>query len=264
VLINGWVFYRMACGQLTACKCRSLAHDGKTLSKVIMKSTQLHVLCLCLYLLSIPLSVRARAAEQDRATLKRAKTTPAIETLIGDLKAPDYGVRQIAVTWLVASKDPRAIEPLIAALKDADPEVRLLVAEALGDSKDLRAVSALLASLKMRDMDVIAGAMPFFIGRGEPGSEDALIEVLHKIEDKLAEGAAPTGGPPSRIMTGLELRAYRNEALMFGDKEMATYFLNCGNSKLEQAAREWAARHDYLIQQTPFDGGVVEWGKAAR
>jgi hypothetical protein len=58
---------------------------------------------------------------------------------------------------------------------------------------------------------VIAGADEFFILRGEPGSEDALIEALNKS----------------------------------GDDNMAEDFLNSGNQKLHDAAMAWADNHNY-------------------
>lgn len=53
--------------------------------------------------------------------------------------------------------------------------------------------------------------------------------------------------------------------VVHGDVEMATMFLNCGNSKLEAAARHWAGIHHYQIKvkikvNTTWYGASVKWG----
>jgi hypothetical protein len=67
--------------------------------------------------------------------------------------------------------------------------------------------------LKDKNLEIVAGAYPFFIDRSEAGTEGVLIRALNR----------------------------------YGTKEMATDFLNCGNGKLEQAGRAWAERHGYSI-----------------
>jgi len=79
-----------------------------------------------------------------------------------------------------------------------------------GPPNDLRAVEPLLAAARARDTAVIAGAVAFFYGRV---SDDALIAALDES----------------------------------GDIRTAGFLLNCGNPKLEAAARRWAARKGYQI-----------------
>jgi HEAT repeat protein len=163
---------------------------------------------------------------------------PAVELLISALQDADWRVRSGAAWALASIKDARAVEPLIAALKNPASDTRTEVAEALGQFNDPRAVSTLLAALRARDTAVIAGAAYFFIGRGEPGSEDALIEALDKLGNNVDDST----------------------------KNMAQGFLNSGNSKLEQAARTWAARNSIPIMTTlpgiasGSRGRGVEWG----
>jgi hypothetical protein len=64
-----------------------------------------------------------------------------------------------------------------------------------------RALNALLEIMTKRDSALVPGNIKFFLEIGEPGSEYALMELLHES----------------------------------GNQEMATLFLNCGNSKLEEA-----------------------------
>jgi hypothetical protein len=151
-----------------------------------------------------------------------------VSRLIRQLKDPNPEVRGNAAIALGLSKDPRAVEPLIVALKDRDAQVRLQAAHALGEVKDPRAVSALLAVLRDRDTEIISEPTLyiFFIERGEPGSEDALVETLDK----------------------------------FGDEGMAEKFLNSRNVKLEGAARAWAARHEVRILNVGGGSDSGQWG----
>lgn len=93
------------------------------------------------------------------------------------------------------------------------------------EREDSRIVELLLASLKQRDLAVIAVAYSFFIQRGKPGSEDALIQALNS----------------------------------YGSKEMAQAYLNCGNSALKQAGENWAGAHSYAITSSR-GWGTAQWG----
>lgn len=214
-------------------------------------------------------SIRVQAAN----ALGKAKDPRAVEPLITAMKDANLSVRHAAIMALGDIKDPRAADALIAVLKDnpednnviyalwklkdpraVDPllvdlnkmkgsdafgitDLLKLQADAgfLEDFKDPRVDSALLEALKQPytawNMIVISGAYRFFIRRGEPGSEGVLIATLNRFGDE------------------------------FGDTQMATYFLNCGNLKLEQAARELAQRKGWTL--TPITGKEsLHWGSS--
>jgi hypothetical protein len=42
---------------------------------------------------------------------------------------------------------------------------------------------------------------------------------------------------------------------------MATSYLNCGNSQLEEAARTWATSHGYTVTELPIGNSGPSWGK---
>jgi len=86
-------------------------------------------------------------------------------------------------------------------------------------------VNVLLTALREHNEKVIVGADNFFIKRGEPGSEDALIEALDKA----------------------------------GDQYMAADFMNSGNQKLQSAGDAWASRNNYEIRYMP-GVGRTGWG----
>jgi HEAT repeat protein len=120
-----------------------------------------------------------------------------------------------------------AVEPLITALTETNERVRGSAAAALKESKDPRAISSLLAALERRDILVVAQAFRFFVLRGEPNSEDTLVEALKK----------------------------------YGDTLMANDLLNCGNPKLKAAAEEWANAHGHQIVSLGLGGGGPRWGE---
>jgi HEAT repeat protein len=122
-------------------------------------------------------------------------------------------------------KDPRIVEPLIPLLQDKEGFIRGIAAEILGKSNDTHAVNALLAAFKEHNTDVISGAYDLFIQRGEPGSEDELIQTLNRHSDGV----------------------------------LAQHMLNSRNAKLEDAARIWAKNHG--DQMEPHDSGPL-WGSA--
>ena len=184
-------------------------------------------------------NVRRNAAD----ALGEVNDVRAVEPLIEALKDPN--VRRNAADALGEIKDVRAIDPLIAALGDEERyfrndaagalgkigapavgpliaalksqyyHVRMGAAMALGEIGDSRATKVLVAALENRDLEIIAGAHSFFIewGWGKLDTKDILIEALNK------HGTA--------------------------NIDIALDFLNCGDLRLSQAAKEWAEKHGY-------------------
>jgi HEAT repeat protein len=149
----------------------------------------------------------------------------AIGPLIELMKGPSFdGTRESLPGVLVKIGSP-AVEPLIAVLQDENKHARFLASEALSNIKDPRAEKALIDALHEGNAPAIAGASMFFIFRGEPGSEEALVEALNQ----------------------------------YGDEQMALLLLNCGNPKLEAGAREWGHKRRYAMQQQVY--GLM-WGHA--
>jgi hypothetical protein len=80
-------------------------------------------------------------------------------------------------------------------------------------------------------LPAVAGAFLFFIRRGEPGSEDAMIDALKE----------------------------------FGDRQMASAFQNCGNAKLEKAANAWRPLRNrpelHSASGWPKEDNHAVWGR---
>jgi HEAT repeat protein len=158
--------------------------------------------------------------------LGKIKDPRAVEPLIALLKARDMGVQALALQAL-GRIGPPAVEPLIASLKDPDLGIRRNAAGVLGDINDPRAADVLLPALRERNLGVIAATYPFFIKRAEPGSEEVLVQSLNAQ----------------------------------GDTVMAGAFLNCGNPRLEAAARVWAAANGIrIVPAIIAGGGGLRWG----
>ncbi len=135
----------------------------------------------------------------------------------------------------LAALGPASIEPLIPLLHDANENTRRLAAEALSDiamnqervatqRKDMRPHDALVAAMGAHDTAIMAGAYPFYVSLGAPGTENDLVAALER----------------------------------FPNQGMAEYFLNCGSVPLEDAAIAWGQKLHYHITQQVY--GIV-WGQ---
>lgn len=129
----------------------------------------------------------------------------------------------------------------MAALKDSDGDVRHYTADALlpfatADistsevaARRMEAASdALEKAFQRKDDPAIIGGVECLIGKGEDGTEPTLI-------------SAP--------------RAHGTKA-----KAKAETCFNCGNTKLEAAAGQWAQDHGYTIQAQQVRYPTVMWG----
>ncbi|MBU2599296.1 hypothetical protein KJ849_01780 [bacterium] len=79
------------------------------------------------------------------------------------------------------------------------------------------------------DLAFAAGAHSFFISKSEQKFIPILIDALNK----------------------------------YGNEEMATDFLNCGNSQLEKAGHIWAKEYGYTIISQGYGNGP-QWGSKNR
>jgi len=103
------------------------------------------------------------------------------------------------------------------SLRIADAQAELLVLA----SENPAAIEPLLVALKKPDYDQIIAMHSFYIQLGKPGSEKVIGEALQQLEP------SPT-----------------NNTVVFA-------YLGSGNSKLVQAARQWAADNGYSITGNP-------------
>lgn len=195
-------------------------------------------------------TVRASAAKALGAIGPQAA-----DALISVLSNGNDAARVQAIDLLGRWKEPRAVEALAAVLANGNPAVRKGAANALGYIRDARAVPSLItvlgdpsedvrwaaadalvampsgtetlvAAINSYSLEVIAGAYPFYIRKGIPGSEPVLNDALDS----------------------------------FGYETMAEDYLNCGNDKLESAAEAWAHRNGYRITHSYGAATGPKWG----
>lgn len=149
----------------------------------------------------------------------------AVEPLIAALADENPEVREAAaesLQLLVEAGEP-AVEPLIAALDSKKPETQKKATELNMDDKGVG--NLLITAIDEDNLLLVAKAHLYYIRRGKQGTEEILIEALEQ----------------------------------HGWKRMAENYLNSGNLLLEEAAREWAARHGYRVVSRAGES-VVSWG----
>lgn len=162
-----------------------------------------------------------------------------VERASANLQSGNVETRLAAIAALSSINGPEAKTALLTALKDSNDDVRHYAADALLPfaTADIStsevaarcmeaALDALEKAFQRRDYPAIVGGVEYFIGRGKDGTEPALISAL---------------------------RAR-------GTKGKAETYLNCGNTKLEAAAKQWARDHGYSIQTQQARYPIVTWG----
>jgi HEAT repeat protein len=182
---------------------------------------------------------------------------PAVEPLIAALQGPLPKVYCKAAQTLGLIRDPRAIDPLIEALS-YDKIFRWCAEQALlGIGKP--AVERLTQELKSKNPNIKASAARILADMSPP-AEEPLIEALQNGEI-IVIGGAYKFYIKKGIKSSVPLLI---EALnTSGDKSMAEAYLNSGNTKLSNAAIDWAKSHGYRVNSLPGYGGVgrAKWGK---
>lgn len=202
---------------------------------------------------------------------------PAILSLSTCLTNENYNVRRNATYALGEIGDQRVVDLLINQLKDEDWVVRYYVAEALGKIGDKKAIQPLASVLPDWHSNTVIcqtleklGWIPineteqvyFWIGTKKKN----LILNWEKTKNILLNDTR--SGVESRIQNAVytfisvgreeiidELIRILNED---GNETMAETFLNCGNNRLEEAAKNWAIKYGYSIMPGGSRGAV--WG----
>lgn len=123
--------------------------------------------------------------------------------------------RRRAARALREIKDPCAAENLKkASVEDKDCCVRKFAARALGEINDPKVSEFLDDAMQKRNLGIVSGAYKYYIRKGEPGTEDVLIEAMQD-------------------------SSY--------DKKMVLDLANCGSEKLKLAAEEIAKKRGYAM-----------------
>ncbi len=161
------------------------------------------------------------AAEDALARIGAPSVAPLVQMLKED---KDCYVRRRAARTLKEIKeecDPKALKN--AAQQDVDCCVRRFAAKALSGIKDPSVAEFLDDAMRKKNLEIISSAYVYYIKKGEPGTEDILIEALQGLVDK----------------------------------RMVIDFAHCGNEKLKQAANEVAKKRGQKISS---DWSGPKWG----
>jgi HEAT repeat protein len=203
----------------------------------------------------------------------------AVVPLIAALKDKISDVRKSSAEALGNLGDLNAVDPLVVSLKDENWQVQQKTIEALGKLGDRRAIEALSSMLPEWFMDEKIGEalerlgwkpktdkeiVYFWICKNDKNNlnqnwslvKEILMEDLLSREKSKIEKAAFTVirlGKDEMVNDLIKAIEYEENA------GMATVYLNCGNGRLEQAARDWAKRHNYMITTVPSTTEFV-WG----
>jgi len=174
----------------------------------------------------------------------------AATAIVPMLKSLAFEVRLAAIEGLGSLGDPAATNELVKLLKDKDVKVRTAAAKALGELGDRDATKALVAGLKDAKLSAEAALALAKLYKDDP---DKLLPYL--------KAKATVGVYYGLIRIGAEstIPGLVKALNAFGTKDMAVDYLNCGSTKLEDAARAWAKKHGYEVVQQP-GGGSVQWG----
>lgn len=139
------------------------------------------------------------------------------------------GSNSLAAEILLGEIGKPAVDPLIKLLKSKKSDIRFAAAAALVriERNVPGTVEKLTGALDSKSLKVIASNYAFFIKLGRAGSEKIL----------------------------------RSALLKYGNKAMALDYLNCGNDKLDAAARAWADKHGYYVYSSPGSHSGPSWGE---
>jgi hypothetical protein len=149
-----------------------------------------------------------------------APLTPATRAaqLLRALRDPSPQVRKEAAVALGELREPRAVEPLVVLLRDE--ELQWHAAQALVEIGGPKVEAVLMDALRREDYDVMAGAHRFYVRRGGPEAEKAMVKLLQKSNDlAVAQGLIEEGSP-----------------------------------RLVAAARKWAASRGFELVKSPKGG----------
>ena len=175
-------------------------------------------------------SSRARVREGAVVALGRLRVKAAAPKLARMLNDKSGPVR-LAVEDALVAMGKAAVAPLSGKLGVAAGATKWVAADILLRiaESDPDAVKPLLQYLRSGSVRGVADRYAFFIRLGRKGSEGLLIQALNS----------------------------------YGNVDMAEDYLNCGNDRLDAAARRWAAARGYSVTSTPgYYGGPV-WGSGS-
>jgi len=205
---------------------------------------------------------------------------PAMEPLIEVLQDDNERcvARSRAATALGYINGFKAVGPLIAGLKDKKCDISRSVAEALGKIGDTQAINPLVNKLTYWNSNEIVAEALSRLG----WKPQSVYDKVHLWVARRWGGVLKMNWPFTKkvLLEDIEsdYHAFENALFTFiaigkeqiipilidkldtvGNKAIAEAYLNCGHAELEEAARAWAAKHDFSVK-AGTGSEPVKWG----
>jgi HEAT repeat protein len=173
-----------------------------------------------------------------------------------------------------------AFEPLSACLSDQNMDVKQGAIEALGNLGDKRAISPLSEALPDWNLNAsLVAALEQLGWKPASNAEQIYAWIAKKDSAHLKEQWEKTRQVLLDDVSSSNHQKMENAVYSFmalgdpkvvddlvkalndqGDKDMAETYLNSGNDKLEQAARDWASSNGYQTITIPTGSTPMHWG----
>lgn len=235
-------------------------------------------------------TVRSSAAEA-LGDIKDGKAVADLLFIVDNDSSPD--VVSSAVLALAKINDSTATEHLIAVFdRDVPDEVIMDAGGAIVEIKDPEKVDMLIEEMQTEETPVNARATAAYtLGEiGDTKATEDLIDILgdnsapSNVRINAAEALGKIGGARAvdQLCESLDderkIQVAAVKALIVigddhsvsdltrtlekhGTKEIAGYYLTCGNDDLETRAGEWVARQDYSIESARNSVAItIQWG----
>lgn len=188
--------------------------------------------------------------------LDNLKDTRTVDALLPLLKDTDKEVKIKVIEILSTSKDPKALDPLIETLKDTDLGVKKFTIEKLMNFNDNKAADALCTMVRDKNEEIWKYAVSLLIDAGAPFRDKFISSLsgdnlahLYKNHDYFINLGIE--GSDAALIRALN---------KYNSSDLAVDFLNCGNKKLDDAARDWAPKHGYKVINTSGGSAGPVWG----
>ncbi len=174
---------------------------------------------------------------------------PALDAL-ADLVRDKRTAIRVAAAGALGGLDSDAVPVLLKALKDGSDDVRVAAARSLGSIGSPKATEGLVRLLS--DSDTRRAAVGALV-KIHRGNATPLVKYLG---DK---DTVQVYRPLIKIGQDNTVGALAKALKRYGTKTMGETYLNCGQPRLEKAAKEWAADHGYIVVPSGF-AGEEAWG----
>jgi HEAT repeat protein len=180
----------------------------------------------------------------------------------------------------VAKMGAPAFEPLSACLSDQNMDIKQGAIEALGNLGDKRAVSPLSEALPDWNLNGALVSALEKLGWKPASDAEQIYDWIGKQDSShLKQSWEKTSKVLLDDVSSGDQRKVQNAVYSFmalgepkvvddlvqaiddhGDKDMAETYLNCGNEKLAQAARDWASKNGFQTIMLPAGSSHQNWG----